>query len=311
MLAGYEVVEIGEKHVKLDRKAPAPFNSDTISLEAGVISTGSKYSIPMRPMSSKLKEAQEGLQKMQKEVAKAEHILIVGGGPVGLEFAGEVKHIHPTKNVTLVEMQERLLPPYRAPLGKSLEKQLKELGVDVRMNTGLDLKKEHFDSAQKLVDEKMKIKLSDDSVVETDFLFIASGGSPNTDCIPDDALDNGKPRRVDVDVKTLRLKHATLGKTWFALGDVNNLPVQKTHVNTVADAPVVAAQVTGLLNGKGSSKTHREPYDVMMIPIGPTKGASQIIYPVVEQWVTSLVKGKGLFISTWLKAYPGGLANAV
>jgi pyruvate/2-oxoglutarate dehydrogenase complex dihydrolipoamide dehydrogenase (E3) component len=311
MLSGYEVVEINEKYVKLNKPAPAPFDSDTISLEAGVISTGSKYSIPMRPTSSSLKESQEGLQRLQKEVAKAEHIMIVGGGAVGLEFAGEVLDEHPGKKITLVEMQGKLLPPYREALGKSLERQLKDMGVDLRMKTGLDLKKEHFENSQKLVPEKMTIKLDDGSEVKTDFLFIASGGAPNTDIVPEDALDDGKPKRIDVDDKTLRLKHASLGKTWFALGDVNNLKVQKTHVNTVADAPVVAAQVVGLLNGKGSNKTHREPYDVMMIPIGASKGASQIIYPVVGEWVTSIFKGKGLFTSQFMKSYPGGKASAV
>lgn len=311
LLAGYNVVKINKKSVKLDRAAPAPFDSDTISLEAGIISTGSKYSVPMQPASSKLLEAQEALQDMQKQVAKAEHILIIGGGPVSLEFAGEVKDEHPEKKVTIVEMQDTLLPGYRDELGKELEKQLKSIGVDVKMKTGLDLQKEHFDNAQKLVSEKMKIKLDDGEVVETDFLFIASGGKPNTDCVPQTALDDSKSPRIDVDGQTLRLKHKTLGQTWFALGDVNNLPVPKTHFNTVIDAPVVAAQLVGLLNGQGSKEIHKEPYDVVMVPIGSKKGASQMVYPIAGEWITSLLKGKNLFMPQWLKAYRGGIADAL
>jgi apoptosis-inducing factor 2 len=40
-------------------------------------------------------------QSMHQQIAEAEKILIVGGGPLGVELAGEVKRAYPDKTVSI------------------------------------------------------------------------------------------------------------------------------------------------------------------------------------------------------------------
>ncbi len=73
------------------------------------------------------------------------NIVVVGGGPTGVELAGtlaeivhhaftnEFRAIDPTRaRIILIEGGPRVLPAYDEPLSLSAEKQLKHLGVEVR-----------------------------------------------------------------------------------------------------------------------------------------------------------------------------------
>lgn len=270
VLAGYSVTELNENIVKLDKTAPAPFNSDTISVEVGVIAAGSTYAIPMRPLSIKLIEAKQGLKNMQKEVSAAKHILIIGGGPVGVEFAGEVKAQHPNKKITLISSGNGLIEGFKPSLGKSLVNQLKDKNVNVRLNTSIELTSEHIEKSQRLQqDQPLQVRLSDGSEIKTDFLFIATGGKPNTSLVPQAALDNGKPSRIDVNPGTLRLNYPPLANKWFALGDATNAPGPKTFVNVTSQAPIIAAQVKSLItSGSASTQAYKGPTNVMVVVSG-------------------------------------------
>ena len=50
-------------------------------------------------------------KKMSEAVAAAKNILIVGGGPVGVELAGEIVDQHKDKNITIVTKSEKLVTP--------------------------------------------------------------------------------------------------------------------------------------------------------------------------------------------------------
>ncbi len=81
------------------------------------------------------------LEQCQKEC----NLIIVGGGPTGVEIAGQfayfvrhdVKRLYPmTKvNITLIESGDRLLARLHPSLGKLAEKKLKKYGVDIRTKT--------------------------------------------------------------------------------------------------------------------------------------------------------------------------------
>jgi NADH dehydrogenase FAD-containing subunit len=51
-----------------------------------------------------------GLQALNERVKGAKRVLVVGGGALGVELAGEILTDHPTVKVTLVQSKDRLLP---------------------------------------------------------------------------------------------------------------------------------------------------------------------------------------------------------
>lgn len=65
----------------------------------------------------------------------AQNILVIGGGPVGIEMAGEIVEEMPGKNVTLVTAKELMPSPSVAFPDKfrtRLRKKLEEVGACVR-----------------------------------------------------------------------------------------------------------------------------------------------------------------------------------
>jgi NADH dehydrogenase FAD-containing subunit len=315
LLAGYNVTEIKGDSITLDRDAPAPFNGSTISVEIGVIATGSSYNTPMRPVSAKLDESVAALKKNQEDVKNAKHVVILGGGPVGVEFAGEIVAQHPGKSITIVQRDDRLIPGWREGLHTRLLAQAKAKGIDVRLNTSIDVSDDLASSSNKLLQQPQTLTLSDGSQIQCDFLFVGTGGKPNVDAVPKEALRDPKPgqlasphARVAVDPATLRVEYQGLHDRWFCIGDASNSPDPKTYVAASAHAPVVASQVVAQASGAKAKKPkqHGGSPNFMVVPFGPSGGAAQMVYPVLGEWVTSLIKGKTLFISKFTPVYPGG-----
>ncbi|PWN34272.1 FAD/NAD(P)-binding domain-containing protein [Meira miltonrushii] len=316
ILTGYKVASISAQSVKLDKQAPAPFNSDEIQVDIGVIATGSKYAYPMRPSSQSLEESVESLRKLQKDIEQAKNVVILGAGPVGIEMSGEIRAVYPDKKITIIERGPRILNGFREALHNNLLNQLKKKKIEIKFNTSVEVTDDLQSSAQKLLNEPLKLSLSDGSTIETDFLFIGTGGSPNVSAVPQEALSEATAgvkgsrapvKRVGVDQGTLRVQYEPLKERWFCLGDASNSNDSKTNIAATAHAPIVASQVVGQAgNTKKGVKQHTKALNAISVPLGPDGGATQVIWPVFGEWVTSLGKGKGLLLNLFTPIYPGG-----
>ena len=58
-----------------------------------VLALGSTYSFPSRPVSDKLEQAKQGFKDRQAEIEKLDNFVIVGGGAVGIEYAGVSRQV--------------------------------------------------------------------------------------------------------------------------------------------------------------------------------------------------------------------------
>ncbi|PRY10360.1 NADH dehydrogenase [Pontibacter ummariensis] len=115
-----------------------------------------KYSFPLKEVPHALNLRSQLLQAFEQasmtvdpEVRQALlNIVIVGGGPTGVELAGALaemrKHVLPTDysgidfsrmNIYLVEGLDRVLPPMSAEASEKTYKYLNELGVIMKLNT--------------------------------------------------------------------------------------------------------------------------------------------------------------------------------
>ena len=94
---------------------------------------------PAKPNQASTSIAQQldDLRETHKELAGADRVLILGAGPVGLELAGEIKEVWPDKYVVIVDRADQLLPGFLPEVRDDLRRQLDELGIEVRLGTGL------------------------------------------------------------------------------------------------------------------------------------------------------------------------------
>lgn len=120
-----------------------------ISYHALVLSTGSKsHSAIWSSYGNGHEEIEAALADANVQVKAAKSIVIAGGGPAGVETAGEIAEAlngtpgwfqsrpkNPKAQITLITSADKLLPRLRPAIAKEAERGLNRLGVDVKYNT--------------------------------------------------------------------------------------------------------------------------------------------------------------------------------
>jgi pyruvate/2-oxoglutarate dehydrogenase complex dihydrolipoamide dehydrogenase (E3) component len=81
-----------------------------VTAAIAVLATGSRFAGQfIRPLSGVLEERKAGFHRLRASLSAARRILIVGGGPLGVEIAGEIVETWPGRSVTIVESGARIL----------------------------------------------------------------------------------------------------------------------------------------------------------------------------------------------------------
>jgi len=156
------------------------------------------------------------------------HMLVIGGGPVGVELAQAVRRLG--GNATLVEGGEHVLPHEAAPLGEALGEILHRDGIELVLGA-------HATGARRDGDDFV-LQLDDGRELRGDRLLVATGRRPRVDDIGLETVGIAvEPRGVPVDA---RLQAA---EGLWAIGDVNGI-WQLTHVGKY-QGEVVASNILG------------------------------------------------------------------
>ncbi len=243
------VKELAEDHILTD-------SGERIDFDYAVIATGAGYATPGRTPAGKKTEAKAALQALQAQVKAAQHILVVGAGPVGVEFAGEVTGHYGggKKRVTLVGNSKQLVgDAYSASLHSKLLSQMKKAQVKVILQDSLDLSS--LSSRNTGPIERKTLRTQNGvEIPDVDFVFFAFAGKPNSglakaadpSCVDEETGD------IKVDPSTLRVQSRKLNR-YFAVGDVTNLPGGKLsmQVNPAGDA--LAANLGALIKANGKT----------------------------------------------------------
>ncbi|MGZ4340002.1 MAG: dihydrolipoyl dehydrogenase family protein [Gaiellaceae bacterium] len=155
-------------------------------------------------------------------------LLVLGGGPVGVEMAQAVRRFG--GEVVIVEAADHVLAREPAPLGEALGEVLRRDGVELALGA-------HATEARRDGDEYVLV-LDDGNELRGDRLLVATGRRPRVDALGLETVGvEANPRGVPVDA-SLRVAE----RLW-AVGDITGI-WQLTHVGKY-QGEVVAANILG------------------------------------------------------------------
>ncbi len=137
-----------------------------------------------------------------------DRLLVMGGGPVGVEMAQAVRRMGAT--VALIEGEEHVLPNEPPPLGEALGKALADDGIELHLGQKAQSAGKHGDD--------FALTLSDGEELRGDRLLVATGRRPRVDGIGLDAVGI-EPGEKGIEVDS----HMRAGENVWAVGDVTGM----------------------------------------------------------------------------------------
>ena len=199
------------------------------------ICTGSSYPYPVKPQDETTVTSRlAAIHSVHTKLKKGERVLVIGGGAVGVEVAGEIASTYPEKQLTILESGTSLL----SRLHKSAQRYAENFFQD--------------NGARLLLNEKMTVKENNIYVTDkgtripADIVFECTGIKPNTDFLEKN-FSNHLDERKRVKVNSyLQLEGYP---NIVALGDCNNVAEEKLAINAKRHATLAVDNIKRMDNG--------------------------------------------------------------
>ena len=263
-----------------------------------VIATGSQMrsDLPFKPL-GKHEETLEALHTLQDQIKAAKSIVIAGGGPTGVETAGELAAGYDIeKQITLVIREEHVLHASQAlpSVAQAVEQDLQKLGVKLLRNAKVESTKTTDANVKEgMGAPQTKVRLRNGQTVTTDLYLPLFGIKLNTSFVPSHLVDLSGNLTLE---KTMRVRGTT--NIW-GIGDVGNLEPKQL---TVTDAQIIhlaSALDTVICKSEKEAKEYKLGNKKMIfITMGKKYAAGQIGGWRLWGWIVAYVKGRFLFIDT-------------
>lgn len=231
----------------------------------------------------------EKLRQYQAEhdkIEAAKSVLVVGGGPSGVELAAEIIFAFPDKKVTLVHKGPRLLEFIGEKAGKKALDWLTSKKVEVILGQSVNLDA-GSDGA---------FETSGGETIHADCHFVCIGqpvaSSWLTGTCVRDSLDARGTLMVD---NKFRVKgHNNI----FAIGDITDIPELKQGYLAQGHAAIVAKNLKLLFKGQNESKlsTYKPAKPFALVSLGKKVAVGQMMCLTLSGRLPGMIKSGDLFV---------------
>ncbi|KAJ4374316.1 hypothetical protein N0V83_003057 [Neocucurbitaria cava] len=289
-----------------------------------IIATGASTQSPLLGLNTDSVALRASWSIFRQALPTAKSILIAGGGPTGVEVAGELgEHLNgragwfasklnsPKVSITLVTAGNNILPTLRSPIAKTAEEYLAKVGVTIIKGDRVEkVEPENAGLANSSLITKASITLSSGVVIVADLFIPATGTTPNTSFLPSSLLELGG--RVKTNPHTLRAD-AAKGPRIYAIGDASSYARPAIH-NILSAIPVLGSNIKRdlLLDAKklesevGPDRIFEEDTrETQLVPIGKSKGVGSAMGWRVPSWMVWMIKGRDYWLWTTGKLWSG------
>lgn len=206
-----------------------------------------------------------GAQSVERDV----NVTIIGGGPTGVELAGEMQQFLTTIekynkgivcHVCLIEAGDTLISMFPEGSQRYAKSKLESVGVSVY--TG--------EVVKKITPTEIH---TDKHIYPSDVVVWTAGVKPNTDSFPEKFLNERRDIKVDKTLKVVGLDNV------YALGDIIAMGeerVPKLAQTAVDEALIVSENIISRIQGRSGNKIYKVVLQGKLISVGKWSGAGEI-----------------------------------
>lgn len=282
--------------------------TEALAFHTLVLATGASTTSPLFGLNRDSVFLRARWAEFRESLAAARTIVIAGGGPSGIETAGELgeylngragwfssKLENPKVKITVVTSAAQILPVLRTSIATKAEALLAQVGVTVVKNTRVAGVLPEGAGTES-VGSKATVTLEDGTKLEADLYIPAVGTQPNTSFVDKSLLT--ADGRIDTNAATLRVDQA--GPRIYAIGDVASYSRPAIHL-TLAAVPVLGANIKrDLLLDAGTAETAvgddrvyvEDKRETHLIPIGTSKGVGAAMGYEFPSFMIWLIKDR-------------------
>ncbi|XP_072032901.1 ferroptosis suppressor protein 1-like [Amphiura filiformis] len=270
---------------------------DEISYDYLVLATGTTGHFPAK-LEFSVTDSSKAIETYNSyfdKINAAKDIVIIGGGPVGVELAGEISTDKKDKKITLIHSRSALINNgnFTDKFKKRLRKGLQAKGVEILF----EHKVSNLAELPKDGSARCTVKTDKGSQVEADLVFVCIGLKTNSSAYSEafsGKLDEIGCLKVD---EFLRVEGCT---DVFAIGDCSSVDSQAKMAYKANRHVEVVAKNIQLHADKKRLEAYKPPFTAICVPLGRTGGVAQIGNSFVAgNAITKIAKAKGLFTESY------------
>ncbi|KAJ3835255.1 hypothetical protein F5878DRAFT_543529 [Lentinula raphanica] len=284
-------------------------NGEIVAYDVLVLATGSTWPRPIAFPTESTKAITEHIQARRAEFAAATNILLVGGGSVGIELAGELRDVFPSKPITIIHRDAHLLnSAYPDKFRIGIQKQLEDRNITVLTGDAITASDASDVSSSQVPKEGFITEKG--QILKPDLVVPTWGTRPNTSYLPSDLLSSTGHVKI---LPTFQLpSHPNV----FALGDIIDWKEQKSAAKAAYfHAPKVVKNILLYLRERGEaggapasvelatskrSAKYNGAIEMIVVTNGKASGMAyfDILWGITfGGWLSSLLKSKNLLVS--------------
>jgi apoptosis-inducing factor 2 len=206
------------------------------------------------------------IKNLSSSIKSAKKIMLVGGGPIGIELAGEIREFLPDKEVYLLHNKDLLLDEKQDP-------KLRHKLINLVVKSGVQI-------IRKPIEVDLEVK--------------CYGMTPNSSFIPKSLLAENGYLKVN--------KYLQAADNIYAVGDICQINEAKTYLNGQKHVKIVTHNLLNLQK----KIYQPEAKTMMAVPYGTKSGYGYVPYfggIIIGNMLVSLIKGKDLFLNSFKKSW--------
>ncbi|KAK5073653.1 hypothetical protein LTR64_007210 [Lithohypha guttulata] len=273
---------------------------DKISYDQVVIASGTYFDNDIWSTSRGTEALRNEVHDLHSKLPNAQTVMIAGGGPCGVETAGELGEAYGgKKEITLLSGSDRLLNRLQNRKPSQLSQQmLEKMGITVTHNVQVK-------SATKEGDKTL-VTLSNGETKTVDVYIGAVGDKPNSSFVPKEWLT--ERGQIKTDTNTLRVDVPGVTGV-YCVGSVASYSdgsILDTKLAYTAAVESVRLDIDGTNGGARTNKVYKKiQAEMAFVPVGSQQGVGLAFGWKLPSFVIKMAKAKDYMIGNAPKLIQG------